>query len=57
MIGADGAAQGVVVLKMRAKTEGKNGGVAEALGDDARMIATSYPDFFPQMAALGADLA
>jgi hypothetical protein len=39
VVGANGTAQGVVVFEMSAESEGKNCRVAEAIGDDTRMIA------------------
>src|SRR5580658_52046 len=39
LVGADGAAQGVVVLKRGAEAEGKNSGTVKAAGDHAGVIA------------------
>jgi len=38
MVGADGAAQGVVILKGGMKAEGKHGARLEARGDDAGVV-------------------
>jgi len=39
LVGADGAAQGVVVLKSGPETEWKNGGAVEAAGDHTGVVA------------------
>src|SRR5882724_4287485 len=41
MIGSHSTTKGVVVLKCCSKTEGKNGGVFEALRDNASMVLLS----------------
>ena len=39
LIGADGAAEGLIILKGRAEAEREDGGVAEAIGDDPGVVA------------------
>ena len=39
LVGTDGAAEGVVIVKGGAEAERKNGGLCEAAGDDAGVVA------------------
>ena len=41
LVGPDGLAEAFVVAENCAESEGKNGGVLEAVSDDASMIHTS----------------